>query len=387
MGNCASKTLNHLAVLVGLMVCAGPVRVDAARRPADLPRDLNALRGEINVLERDLLSSRESQATAAAQLKKIRKLTALQRREIQLSKSRIGELEASLSELSEQKRALMNGIEKQKISLRQKLRELQRLTESEALDASWIRGLDVENQKTYFMTKTLHKDLAKVDELKRNVQAALGLELRILEEKNKLDYYIQEEETQISLLGANETIFKEVLRTNHASRLEALARIRALKESEHEVESMIAKQEPASKSPGTGMLAFRGKLPLPADGAVLSGFGKSYNPKTNLLTFQKGITVGAKPASDVHAVLGGKVAFSGPLKNYGLIVILEHPGQYYTLYGQMGALDVAKGADVTQGQVLGKTAGEPLYFEIRNKNVAINPLQWLSNNPITLSKK
>ncbi|MBI3558683.1 MAG: peptidoglycan DD-metalloendopeptidase family protein, partial [Deltaproteobacteria bacterium] len=255
----------------------------------------------------------------------------------------------------------------------------------------------------------------------------------------------QEMHGEIALLGANEDVQKEIIQTNRANRLEALSRVRSLRESEHELETMLAnfhaseqqQARPLQKSPpplsaagperlsfnlnasGSAahflmkpkpelpaqsvsaiqkplspmevvkpdLVALRGKLPFPVDGRVASAFGKSYNPKTNLLTFQKGITIEAAPMIEVKAVSDGKVVFAGPLKNYGLIAIVEHPGQYYTLYGQMGSVAKAEGAEVKRGHVLGKTSGEPLYFEIRNKNVAIDPVKWLLNGSITLSKQ
>lgn len=369
--------------------------------------DVNGIRSQISALEKDLLASKETQASASSQLKKIRKLLLLQQEEIALSRTKVSELNASMSELSGQKQALLGKIEKQKVDLKKKLREMHRLSEADPLDASWLRSVDADNQKAYFLTKTLKKDLASVERFKEDVNAALSLELRILEEKNKLDYYVQDLESQMSLLSANEQIQREILKTNRSSRLEVLRQVRALKESEREIERMLSMLKPQEQDEqietrrglrvreelvrsgaaiDVGLGALKGKLPLPVIGQLLSGFGKSYNRKTNLLTFQKGITLSANPSAEVKAVAAGKAVFAGPLNNYGLIAIVEHPGRYYTLYGQMGAVAVQTGAMVAQGEVVGRTSGEPFYFEIRNKNIAINPLQWFLNSSITLTK-
>ena len=53
----------------------------------------------------------------------------------------------------------------------------------------------------------------------------------------------------------------------------------------------------------------------------------------------------------------------------------------------MGTVAVREGMQVQQGDALGKTDGEPLYFEIRNKNVAINPSQWLTDASTKLTKQ
>ncbi len=409
MGGCTNrKTL--IGVLLAACLMAGTPASAARPHPV---ANIEAVRGEINNIERDLLLGRENQISAANQLKKIRRLVLLQQKEVEISKKRISELGMSLDDLAAQKKVLYSNIEQQKIELRARLRELTRLTESEALDASWLRDVESENQKSYFLAKTLGKELSNVARLRENVVQAQNLELRILEEKNRLDYYVQEMHSEIMLMSANEDVQKEIIRTNRTSRLEALSRVRSLRESEHELEQVLARFKPqlrADSKPqpypqplavssaiqkplssanilGLDLAALRGKLPFPVQGRVVSTFGKSYNPKTNLLTFQKGITIEAAPMVEVKAVSDGKVVFAGPLKNYGLIAIVEHPGQYYTLYGQMGSVAKTEGAEVKQGHVLGKTSGEPLYFEIRNRNVAINPMQWLLNGSITLSKQ
>jgi len=363
--------------------------------------DLRAIRGEISMLEKDLLQSRENHASASAQVKKIKRLVALQKKEIEFSKKRVQELGTSLVNLSARKQELVANIATQKSALKRKLRELNKLTENESLDASWIKSIDRDNQKAYFLSKTLQKDLVRVSKLKSDVAEALALELKIIDERNKVDYYVQELSGQISLLSSNEGVYKEIITTNRASRLEALEKMRSLKESEQALEKTlsqhteIAKPAPVITPPVSALskdtievslAALKGKLPFPADGNVLSGFGKSFNSKTNLLTFQKGITIGVRPSSAVRAVAPGKVVFSGPLKNYGQIVILEHRGQYFSLYGQLGRATVASGATIQQGDTVGQSSGEPLYFEIRNRNVAVNPVQWLANGAITLTK-
>jgi septal ring factor EnvC (AmiA/AmiB activator) len=375
--------MGHGTIAVALSAALG--LLSSAQAGVQKKEYIESIKGEIGTLEQDLLQNAESQRSVNVQLKKIRRLLTLQQKEIEFSRAKIDELAVSMKGLSEQKTKLMESVENRKKSLRTRLRELTKLGESVPLEADWLADLEVSNQKEYYLTKTLKRDLAEVTRLKQDVQEALALELRILEEKNRLDFYVHDLQNQLAQLNANEELHREILRTNHASRLDALRRIRSLKESEHEIEKMIQGMGHHDRD-SSGFLALKGRLPLPATGSVLGGFGKSYDRKTSLLTFQKGITLAVSDGADVRTVAPGRVAFAGPLKNYGLIAIVEHEGRYYTLYGQMAKLTAHEGAEVKQGDVLGQTSAEPLYFEIRDKNVAINPLQWLLNGSITLSK-
>src|SRR5262249_15466529 len=99
---------------------------------------------------------------------------------------------------------------------------------------------------------------------------------------------------------------------------------------------------------------------------------------------QKGIDIRAPIASTVRAVFDGDVAFAGWFEGFGRLVILEHPGGYYTLYAHLESLEVSKGMHVNAYQVVGlvgdsgSTKGAYLYFELRRGRDAVDPLEWLA---------
>ncbi len=356
----------------------------AAVKIPDTESQLQTLRTEISHVENDLLSSKESAATAKVQLSRIKKLIELQKKEIRLSQIRVKELAKSLGALSEQKQKLLEAIAVQKQQLSKRLKQLDAFLERDPLDARWVQDFDVMNQREYYLSAVAKKNLDAVQTLRRNADDALALELRIIEEKAQIDYFVQEVKEQNTMMAANEQVQRDILVSNRSSRLEALKNLRELRLAEKELSGIISKIDREKKTapvvPGTprgGLAHWRGKLPFPVDAGILSGFGRSYNSRTNLFTFQKGILFSTAVGTEVHAVAAGKVAYSGPLKNYGFIVIVEHPGQYYTLYGQLGKVSAAEGTEIKQGQTVGSSATEPVYFEIRNRNIAMNPAQWL----------
>jgi septal ring factor EnvC (AmiA/AmiB activator) len=66
----------------------------------------------------------------------------------------------------------------------------------------------------------------------------------------------------------------------------------------------------------------------------------------------------------------------------GNLVILNHGGNHFSLYGYLGAMSVSVGQAVQEGQPLGQVgpspAGPPaLYFEMRIDGRAVDPVQWL----------
>ena len=74
---------------------------------------------------------------------------------------------------------------------------------------------------------------------------------------------------------------------------------------------------------------------------------------------------------------------AAPLGTYGQTVIVEHGGGDYSVYGSLGRINVAKGAHITKGEVIGSVGtSDPdlpphLHFEIRHGGPAVDPATWL----------
>ena len=72
------------------------------------------------------------------------------------------------------------------------------------------------------------------------------------------------------------------------------------------------------------------------------------------------------------------------LKGYGWVIVLDHGEGFMSLYGHNQNLLKQPGARINAGETIaqaGMSGGQAmsgLYFEIRNKGEAVNPLQWLS---------
>jgi lipoprotein NlpD len=116
----------------------------------------------------------------------------------------------------------------------------------------------------------------------------------------------------------------------------------------------------------------------PVKGIVKSRFGIQPN-KMNF----NGIRIATAEEAAVQAAAGGTVIFSAPLKEYGETIIIKHEDDYATVYTNLGIRTVRGDARVKKGDriaFLGKAVdkAEPfLYFEIRHKNKARNPLFFL----------
>ncbi|MBB3989937.1 murein hydrolase activator EnvC family protein [Croceicoccus naphthovorans] len=112
---------------------------------------------------------------------------------------------------------------------------------------------------------------------------------------------------------------------------------------------------------------------LPVPGTVLAGFGERDAAGGR----QKGITLAPAPGAPVVAPLAGKVAFAGPFRGYGTIVILRHAGGRTSLIAGLDRASVEIGREVRRGETLGNapTADPRILYELRQGRRAIHPLR------------
>jgi septal ring factor EnvC (AmiA/AmiB activator) len=116
------------------------------------------------------------------------------------------------------------------------------------------------------------------------------------------------------------------------------------------------------------LASFRGALDWPAAGR----FTRARN----------GIEIAAPEGAPVNAVHPGTVDYADPFTGFGNLVIVDHGGNYYSLYGYMASIAVSRGQQVDAGTELGRVGTAPagpaaLYFELRVDGRSVDPIQWL----------
>jgi septal ring factor EnvC (AmiA/AmiB activator) len=137
---------------------------------------------------------------------------------------------------------------------------------------------------------------------------------------------------------------------------------------------------PEPTSVDTGFAQLRGKLSFPVAGELLGRFGA---PRAGQGTTWRGVFIRAARGAEVRAVSKGAVVYSDWLRGYGNLLILDHGGGYLSIYGNNDALFKEAGATVRTGEAIasvgasGSESESGLYFEIRHRGQAIDPMQWV----------
>ena len=197
----------------------------------------------------------------------------------------------------------------------------------------------------------------------------------------------RERQALVALLEQKQALLKETEEEQAANK----ARVEALTKEAETLRDLLAKlrQEKANPAPRTAALtepekgkirsfaAARGKLTLPAAGAVSPRFGS----EENLGEFSKGLMIAARPGAQAVAPYDGQIVFAGPFRGYGRILIIEHRDGYHTLIVGLARIDASVRQWVLAGEPVGivgehDSQGAQLYVEIRQNGRPIDPAHW-----------
>lgn len=134
---------------------------------------------------------------------------------------------------------------------------------------------------------------------------------------------------------------------------------------------------------GVSFAQLRGKMRFPVRGELVGRFGA---PRAEGGTTWRGVFIRAAGGSQVRAVAAGEVVFSDWLRGYGNLIIVDHGGDYLTIYGNNDALLKELGDNIAGGDAIasvGASGGgseSGLYFEIRHRGQPLDPLKWVQVN-------
>ena len=112
---------------------------------------------------------------------------------------------------------------------------------------------------------------------------------------------------------------------------------------------------------------------LPVAGKLVTGFGELSDAGVR----SRGLTFTVARGAEVVAPSGGHIAYAGPFRDYGQIVIIDHGQGWTTLLSGLGTLDVRTGETIGQGAPVGKapdTQVPQVTIELRRKGRPVDML-------------
>jgi murein hydrolase activator len=334
--------------------------------------------------------SAERAALTAARDKKVQVLEALEftERLARACRARARALDLELTALGGRIDFVRREREAARLELSQQLQRIQprlfvlyRLTREHPLKAL-LSASDFSSlmRRWRAMTGLLARDFQALREAKRlaDFESLLGSELEGLDKD--LSRWREVSAAHAREASIRKRELAEVVAALAADAVESKRIIAELEEQERALTNLIKALQMARSS---GFPALKGRLPLPTEGIVEVGFGKVVNPKFNTVTVQKGWDIRAEEGSAVRAIAKGQVVYTGWLRGYGNVLIIDHGGGFHSLVAHLASFSRATGEAVEPADVVGTVGdsgslkGVYLYFEIRQDGEAVDPAKWV----------
>ena len=400
--------------------------------------DLKDVQNRLQTLNRDLAKSEEKHGDAADQLKDTETRISVATKHLRELSDERKAVQTQLNELNSQARRLDAQAARQQAQLGRVLRSQASQGERDALQ-KWLSGTDP-NQSArdeYFLTRLSQAKANLIRELQGIAVEKRTLAQKVAEHKAQiLAIEKNEQGSREELLALQKQ--RQLTLTSLAGKIKAQRReIGSLKRDELRLSKLIeglGKNSPASKKPSVGADVecrlstadplrrrkavlcetpasppsvkpkpvsprskitdadpgkiagvfgqLRGKLRMPTIGQIKGRFGST---REDGGTTWKGIFIRADEGTEVRAVAAGTVVFSEWMRGFGNLLVIDHDDDFFSVYGNNQTLLATVGRQVNAGVVVstvGSSGGIPeagLYFELRHKGLAFDPLKWISS--------
>jgi murein hydrolase activator len=379
----------------GLMVCTvSPMIFPQDQESSSAPQGAEVSKEQLRAIEQEIQNLRqqanklaEQENSIISQLDQSEVQYQMKSQEIQLLDLRQQKTRVDIVTLKEQFKDLNENLEKQREHLSARLVEAYKLGRLNYLKLMLQAQSATDLLRTYqYVTFLARDDSRRLEEYRKSMKEKESMQMRLEQEDRnmaQLKHDLEQAHTDLVKSRMEKTRLLESVQSERSTHLGALNELKAaasqlqgffVRQPEPEVENLAS---------GVEIGRFKGALDWPVRGRIIRAFGMIKNPKFGTTTMCNGIEIEAAEGAPVMAIYDGKVMFSEWFKGYGKSIILSHPGGVYTLYAHNSELTVKRGDSVQKGQMIaragstGSLNGPSLYFEVREKDQPVNPMQWL----------
>ncbi len=391
--------------LLAALLLAGSAGAQGRREAPDIgesERTLQQKQRQLNEERAKVAQARKREASILAELEDTDKRIAEKRRQVAILDARVKKAQSDVSGLQGEIGRLEVQRRGQEESLGRRLRVLYKLQSQGGVLPLILSGEDPVDQamRLRHLTTLATVDARAIREYRSTSEGLADRKIRVETrrvELASLRSQAEEERAEADREAGKRRALLAKVRDERASherlvgelseatrRLEAFIRDLQVKQRRAAARPSPAPTRPAPGDPGgAGLAGVRGRLSWPADGKVVGEYGAQVHPRFGTKTFRNGIDIEVAEGTEIRAVYPGHVVYTGWFRGYGNLIIVDHGGEYYTLYAHAADIKVAEGEDVRQGQSIGTVGdtgslqGPRLYFEVRHQGKPQDPATWL----------
>jgi septal ring factor EnvC (AmiA/AmiB activator) len=404
-----------LIILLVLAFTAYPLRLRAEsvvtleRNLAEQQKKIKRIGEEIDDHRELIRESRTKEINLLGQLEILDQALKDGQNHLAALRRKTGEKEDLIKAKSEELLLVSAAKEKTKEHVKKRLAAYYRMGDIGIINVTFstMKLPDLLNFKEYFLT-LINYDRRVIDDYRQTIESLVRIREELQTEKEELQQAIlaiKEQEKQLTEVRQERMAL--LARVNTEKRLYQRALTEMEDASNRLNQTMAGLREkltltkqnqerafasPKKRRPGSsaGFATMKGRLQPPARGAVTTLFGKNSQGRFGLATYADGIDIKTLAGAEITAIYDGKVVYSGQLRGYGNLLIINHGQQYYSLISRAAEFYKDEGDEVRTGEVIGimndqgGLLGEGLHFEIRRGTEPENPLDWVNRSLLNL---
>lgn len=427
----------HLRGSVATVPLAPRPTAAPAADPAQEPEELSGRRGELRGLEGEIGVSAEQKRKIETEIQSLRADRARLAQALIDAAAKLEELEKRSDEIAarldssiRKEEALVKSLAGRRALIGEVLLVLQRMDRRpppallarpedilEGIRAAMLLGSVLPQMRSEI--ETLKSDLAELVALRGRIEGekeSLFAELADLKEQRlRLSALIEARQKALMLaqsaldfeaerakgLAAKATSLKDLIARMEAEVEAARRAAEAARQADaaREAADAAASKESRAKAlaapfkdvarlaPAVAFTDLKGRLPMPAAGAIVKRFGAPDAAGAA----EKGVSIATRDNALVSAPCDGWVIFAGRYRSYGQLLILNAGGGYYVTLAGMDSISVAVGQFVLAGEPVANMGGgavrtaaavaigakQPiLYVEFRKDGTSLDPGPW-----------
>lgn len=400
----AGRAAVVLAAFLGLGLATPGSAAKQDAKPAASQADLEALRGRIDKLQRELASAESTRHEAADQLRESEKAVSEAHRALFSLSQQAKSLQAELDSIAGRERVARAAMAEQE-ALAGRLLRLQYLQGAPDRLRIVLEGKDAAQVARHlaYLGYVQRARAGLIGELRKGTETLAGLQAEALARRETLAANQAEQAREARKLESERAARAATVKRLAGEVAKGRREIGRLKRDEARLAKLVdelaralaAKPRDRGKAKGRSVeevadaslasrafATLKGRLKLPVRGVLGNRFGA---PREEGGTTWKGLFIRADTGETVRAVADGRVVYADWLRGFGNLLILDHGGRYMSLYAYNEGLLRQLGDSVRSGDPIshvgqsGGSSGESgLYFELRHDGRAFDPLQWVA---------
>ncbi|MEA1940300.1 MAG: peptidoglycan DD-metalloendopeptidase family protein [Candidatus Caldatribacteriota bacterium] len=363
---------------------------DLSQKVKDENQRLKKIEEQIKKVKNEISNLQTKESNYLGTLHKIEKLSAGTKKELQEIEKDLKFAQEEIKEAEEEyflsKRELK---EKTKI-IENRLREIYKHRRTNYLEILFNSKNFSDFLSRYkYIKDIISLDIKIINDIRNKIKLTEDRRISLENRKEILILLKKEVEKEKENIEYSIKAKKSIIHKIDTQKDAHLKSLEELKQSSEEIKKLIEKiykEQKKSKKivdAGPALKAKKGILALPIQGKIISNFGRQKNPDFNTYTFNSGIDISAPMGEVIRSAGSGKVIYTGWVKGYGQIIIIDHGGRISTLYAHLFKTLINSGDKVKKGQIIGQ-AGDSggvssprLHFEVRSEGKPTDPMNWL----------